>query len=628
MSTQFGLMKDRRFLPFFATQFLGAFNDNLYKNALIILITFQAAQMTSLDPQMLVNLCAGIFILPFFLFSASAGQLADKYEKSKLIRMIKLLEIGIMLVATAGFVFTNLTLLLTALFMMGLQSTLFGPVKYALLPQVLDDSELIGGNALVESGTFVAILLGTIFGGLLIGLPKGGTIVVSVCILSVAVLGYLVSQRIPQVAAVAPDLRFNWNPLTETWNNLKLTKQNRTVFLSILGISWFWFYGAMFLSQFPGFAKDTLGGGEEVVTLLLAVFSIGIGAGSILCERLCGRMVEIGLVPFGSIGLSLFAVDLWWVSSSITPSIDSGVLPFLLDWSHLRILIDLLAIGIFGGFFIVPLYALVQSRSEESVRSRIIAGNNILNAAFMVVASVLAVLLLGAGLSIPTLFLVTAGLNALVAAYIYGLVPEFLLRFLCWILVHAIYRLNKKGCEHIPEDGAALLVANHVSYVDALVISACCARPIRFVMDHQIFNAPLLRFLFRDFRAIPIAAARDDAEVLANAYAQVDAALTAGELVCIFPEGRLTADGELAQFKSGVSRILKTQQVPVIPMALCGLWGSFFSRKYGAAMSAIHSVRLWKKITVVVGIVVPAGEVTPDLLQERVRGLCKEYDKL
>lgn len=436
MSSQFGLLRQRRFLPLFITQFLGAFNDNVLKNAMVILITFQGARMSSADPKLMVNVCAGLFILPFFLFSATAGQLADKFEKSQLIRLVKIIEIAIMLVAAIGFWLPNLALLLTALFLMGMHSTLFGPIKYSILPQHLHDDELIGGNALIESGTFLAILLGTILGGSLIAIDANagdaGRHYASATCFTIAVLGYLASRGIPKAPAPEPGMQINWNPLSETWRSLRFAKQNRTVFLSILGISWFWFYGAMFLSQFPAFAKENLGGGESVVTLLLALFSVGIGVGSLLCEKLSGKQVEPGLVPLGSIGLTVFAIDLYF-AAPIASGGTMGATAFLSQPASWRILVDLVLIGVFGGFYCVPLYALMQTRSEASHRSRTIAANNIVNALFMVIAALLAIVLLGAGCSVPQLFLITAGLNALVAAYIYRLVPEFINRFVRWI---------------------------------------------------------------------------------------------------------------------------------------------------------------------------------------------------
>ena len=619
--TQFSLMHQRRFLPFFLTQFLGAFNDNVYKNALVVLMTFQAARYTELSAGVLVNLAAGLFILPFFLFSATAGQLADKFEKSHLMRLIKLAEIAIMALAATAFALESLPLMLTTLFLMGAQSSLFGPVKYAILPQHLAETELVGGNALVESGTFIAILIGTIAGGIMIALP-GGTLWVSVAVLVLAVAGYFASRGIPVAPAADAGLRMNWNPLTQTWRTIGFTRSNRTVFLSVLGISWFWFYGALFLSQFPGYAKEVLGGDEYAVTLLLAVFSVGIGAGSLLCEKLSGKHVEIGLVPFGSIGLSLFALDLWWASPAAGAMGEGlaigAVLSQAVAW---RVLFDLLMIGLFGGFFIVPLYALIQSRSAPSHRSRIIAGNNILNALFMVVAAGLGAALLAAGVSIAQLFLMTAILNGFVALYIYSLVPEFLLRFIVWVLVHTVYRLKVTGDEQIPEEGAAVIVANHVSFVDALVIMAASRRPIRFVMDHHIFRWPILSFVFRTSRAIPIAPAREDPAMMEKAFDTVAEALAAGELVGLFPEGRITDTGEMKPFRPGIKRIIERSPVPVVPMALRGLWGSTFSRKDGPALRKPLRRGLFNRIVLVVGAPVAPDALRVDALQNTVAAL-------
>lgn len=432
MSSQFKLLTERRFLPLFVTQFLGALNDNILKNAMVILIAFQGAKLTSASPSRMVNVCAGLFILPFFLFSATSGQLADKYEKSKLIRLVKVLEIGIMVIAAVGFWLPSLPWLLIALFLMGMHSTLFGPIKYSILPQHLNENEMIGGNGLIESGTFLAILLGTILGGTLIAMGEYGAHLAAGACMVIAIIGYLASRRIPLAPAPEPEMAINWNPFIETWRNLAALKQNRTVFLSILGISWFWFYGAIFLSQFPAFAKDNLGGGEGVVTLLLAIFSIGIGVGSLLCEKLSGQKVEPGLVPLGSIGLTVFALDLWFFSPE-AGALGLGVGEFLSRPGSIHILIDLVMIGVFGGFYCVPLYALMQMRSEASHRSRVIAANNIMNAAFMVVAALLAITLLSFGVSVPQIFLITGIVNAGIAVYIYSLVPEFINRFAAWV---------------------------------------------------------------------------------------------------------------------------------------------------------------------------------------------------
>ncbi|MCM8595457.1 MFS transporter [Accumulibacter sp.] len=621
MSSQFSLLRTRRFAPFFATQFLGAFNDNLFKNALVVLLTFQAASWTELRPEVLTNLAAGIFILPFFLFSATCGQLADKYDKARLARLVKLLEMVIMAVAWCGFSLHSLPLLLAGLFLLGLHSTLFGPVKYAILPQHLREDELVGGNALVEAGTFVAILVGTLCGGLLAG-AAGHPNWVAYAGLVVAGLGYLCSRGIPAAPAPVPDLVVGLNPLAETWRNIGFARENRTVFLSILGISWFWLYGALFLAQFPAYAKNVLGGSESSVTLLLAVFTVGVGLGSLLCERLSSGHVEIGLVPFGSIGLTLFGIDIAFASPGVLPAgAPLQLVDLLARHETWRVLFDLLALGLFGGFFIVPLYALIQLRSAPEQRARIIAANNILNALFMVVGSLAAAGLLGDGLTIPALFGVAAVCNAAVAIYIYSLVPEFMLRFVAWLLVHSFYRLRNSGIENIPDEGPAILICNHVSFVDPLVIAAASRRPIRFVMDHRIYRTPLIGIVFRHMHAIPIAPARQDAAMMEAAFEEVARALEAGELVAIFPEGRITDTGELYPFRPGVQRIVERTPVPVIPMALQGLWGSFFSRKDGPAMTRPLRRGMFSKIALVVGPPVAPPMATPENLQQIVAGL-------
>ena len=621
MSGQFGLLKEKRFGPLFGTQFLGAFNDNLYKNALVVLLTFQAAQWTTIPVELLGNLAAGLFILPFFLFSATAGQLADKYDKAWLARLSKVLEIIIMVVAAAGFWLHSLSWLLAALFLLGLQSTLFGPVKYAILPQHLREDELVGGNALIEAGTFVSILIGTLAGGLLAG-AVAQPMWIAVGGLAVAVLGYLYSRGIPAAPPPAPELKVNWNPLTETWRSIAFSRGNRTVFLSILGISWFWLYGALFLAQFPAYTKNVLGGGESMVTLLLAIFTVGIGLGSLLCERMSGKHVEIGLVPFGSIGLTLFGLDLYFASPAGLVGTTAHELTALLSLPAIwRVLFDLLMIGVFGGFFIVPLYALVQTRSEASHRARIIAANNIVNALFMVVGALGAAAALGAGLSIPALFGIAALLNAAVAVYIYGLVPEFLLRFIAWLLVKAAYRLRVEGIDRVPLEGPAVIAANHVSFADAVILMGASPRPIRFVMDHRIFRTPLLGFIFRHTGAIPIAPAKEDPTVMEAAFAEVAKALAAGELVGIFPEGNITRDGELQPFRSGITRVLAETPVLVVPMALSGLWGSFFSRIDGKAMQTPFRRGVFSPIELRVGAPLEPAEVTPEALHARVAEL-------
>jgi 1-acyl-sn-glycerol-3-phosphate acyltransferase len=620
--SQFTLLRERRFGPFFGVQFLGAFNDNVFKQALVILLAYNTASFTTLSSDVLQNIAQALFILPFVLFSATAGQIADKYEKSRLIALTVALELLVMMIGAMGFFAHNLPLLLTALFLGGLQSTLFGPVKYAILPQQLAPHELVGGNALVESATSVAVLLGMVYGGWLIARQEWGIAAVAASTCAIPAVALALSRAIPRAPAADPGLRIGWNPLTETVRNLKQLTERRTVYLSILGISWFWFYGAMLVTQFPNLAHSVLMGSEHVVTLLLVCFSVGVGIGSLLCERLSGHKIELGLVPFGAIGLTVFGIDLAWSAANTSPAETLGALEFARDPGHWRLLADLALIGVFGGLYIVPLYALVQSRSDAAARSRTIAGNNILNALFIVAAAVLAIVLFQFGASIPQLILITAVLNAAVAVYIFTLVPEFLMRFMAWLLIHSVYRLEESGIENIPERGPALLVCNHVSYVDAMVILAASPRPIRFVMDHNIFRIPLLSFFFRTAGAIAIAPVREDRETLDRAFDQIAEALERGELVGIFPEGRLTSDGEIGRFQSGTRRILKRSPVPVIPIALSGLWQSLFARSEDKLK---HAGRLFPRIRISVGAARAASSATPDNLRAAVTALRGEW---
>ena len=577
---QFALLKQKRFLPFFVTQFLGAFNDNVFKNALIIMIAFQGVQLAegNASVDFLTNLSAGLFILPFFLFSATAGQWIDKYEKSQSIRFIKFMEVVIMLAAAYAFFIGAIYALIALLFLMGTQSTFFGPAKYSYIPQHLDDTELVAGNALVQMGTFVAILIGTMMGGILIA-DDNGRNMVATAIVILAVLGYISSRYIPLTPSLEPGLKINWNPLTETWRNIAFIHKERVVFLSVLGISWFWFLGATYLVQLPNYTKTTLAGNEQVVTLLLTFFTFGIGGGSLLCNWLSGHKVELGLVPFGSIGLTLFGIDLFFAKPEYVTQGLIGVTEFISHAGSVRIILDVLCIGLFGGFYIVPLFAMIQQRSEPHHLSRIIAGNNIFNALLMVLSAVMAIVLLGAGVSIAELFVIVALLNAVVGVYIFSLVPEFFMRFCVWLLIHSVYHVRKQGLDNIPDEGAAVLVCNHVSYVDALIIAGCIRRPMRFVMYYKIYNLPVLKWLFKTAGAIPIAGRHEDLALMGQAFTEIEQALNNGDLVCIFPEGKLTRNGEMNKFRPGVERILQTTPVPVIPMALNGLWGSAFSRQ-------------------------------------------------
>lgn len=619
-SSQFSLLGQRRFAPFFATQFLGALNDNIFRNGLVILITFQGVRVMNMDHTVLANIAAFLFILPFFLFSATAGQLADKYEKSMLMRRIKLLEIGLMSLAAIALLAEHYSLLLFVLFLMGCQSTLFGPVKYAYLPQKLQSHELVGGNALVESGTYVAIIVGLIIGVEIIDFESNRQTLIAVVLIGVAITGFLASHQIPITEAVDPELKINWNAWQETWHIISFAREEKSVFLSILGISWFWFFGATLTIQIPAYTADILHGNESVVTSLLVAFAVGVGLGSLLCERMSGHRIELGLVPFGSIGMSLFAVDLYFAQPEAAVSTVSSISDFLNRAGSWRILADLALLGAFGGFYSVPLYALIQKRSKRRHLSRIIAANNILNALLMVSAAVISVVVLQLGLSIPELFLIIAVLNAVVAIYIYSLLPEFLMRFLAWLTINIVYRIRPIGLDNIPQEGAAIVVCNHVSFMDPIILGGSVTRPMRFVMHYKIFQMPLLSFIFKTAKAIPIASRSEDEDLMNAAFEKVDAELAAGHIVCIFPEGGLTHDGEIQRFKPGIEKILARRPVPVIPVALGRLWGSWFSRRKNGGIHRIPG-RLFARVPVIFGEPVAPLDATAENLELLVRTL-------
>ena len=618
---QFALLRQRRFAPFFWTQFLGAGNDNLFKFAFTVLVTYQL-QVAWLPPALAGLVIGALFILPFVLFSATSGQLADKLEKTRIIRFVKTFEIFIMLAAALGFMTSNVALLLACVALMGLHSTLFGPVKFAYLPQHLSERELTGGNGMVEMGTFVAILLGNLAGGLLIALPGVGATWVAVGCVATAVLGRLVAQGVPLSPATDPQLAINWNPVSETWRNLLLARQNTVVFRSLLGISWMWFFGAVFLANFPVFAKQVLHGDAHVASLLLVVFSIGIGVGALLCEALGRRHVEIGLVPAGAIGMTLFAVDLYFASRSLPPTAVQTVGQFIQQPAHWRVMADLALLAGSAGLYSVPMYALIQLRSQPTHRARIIAANNILNALFMIVSSLGAGALLGAGSSIPQVFLVTALLNALVGAYLFLLVPEYLLRFVALLLSRLLYRFALRGEQHIPLAGAAIVVCNLGSDVDALLLMAASPRPMRFMMDRRIFAVPVLGWLFKLARAIPMAPHAADPAAHAAALEAADRVLADGELLCIFAEGGLARDGRLQPFNNGVMTILARRPVPVVPVALQNLRGSSVARVDGGAGLPRPLRRgLFSRVGLVTGPALAASQVTPEGLRAQVQAL-------
>lgn len=648
MSNAFSLLATRRFAPLFWAQFLGSFNDNVLKQAVIMMIVYQGVTVWGIAPAEMATFATALLVLPYFLFSSLAGQLADKYPKTLLIQRFKLWEVVLMGGAAAGFLLHRPEVLLTVLFLIGTQATFFGPLKYSVLPQYLKDEELVAGNALVEGGTNLSILLGVVVGGLLIALHaplpgvavEQGAAVVSCLLVVLALVGWLGTLQAPAVPPEAPDLRVDWNPLTTTWRICAAVARERGLWNAILGISWLWTFGFAFLGLVTPWVKDSLHGGESVGTLFLALFSIGVGVGSVLCERLSYNKLELGLVPLGSIGVSLFTLDLALAAGGASAAAPVGSLQTAwelvqhpVNW---RVMADLFLIATFAGFFLVPLYTALQSWSRPAERSRVIAANNIVNALFIVVYAPIQIKLialtaagplpwLGFTLTMPHIFVLLAVLNAAVAIYIYTLIPEFTLRFQAYLLVRGTYRLSARGVENLPESGGVLLVCNHVSFIDWLFIAAAIRRPVRFVMWAGFAKNPIMKRLVKDVRIIPIYPAKEDPEMLNRAMDQIAQELQAGEVVCIFPEGELTPTGKLLPFRTGVERIVARTPVPVVPMALKGLWGSYFSfAEGGKAFVKPFRRGIFSAVELAVGVPVAPEAAKAPLLRQAVADLLGE----
>lgn len=613
------LLSQRRFWPFFWVSFLTGFNDNVFKQALIVLVTVKGLTLGGLSTEVIQFLAPAVIILPFVLASATAGQVSDKWSKATTIRGAKLAELPVMLIGSIGLVTENTTVMVATLFLTGLQSTFFGPAKYSFLPEVLEPDELVGGNGLVETGTFLSVLLGTILGGVLVSLGDYGAWLAASATIVIALLGIGAAFLIEKRPAADPTLKIDLNPVTPNIRIISATRHNEPVFLSIMGISWFWFFGAAFLSLVPAWVAEVAHADATVITSCTALFSIGIGIGSLWCEKLSGGQLELGLVPFGSLGMSLFAIDLAIVG---VPSVPAGLdwLGFLSTFDGIRASIDLAMVAMFGGFFTVPLYTMVQQRTDPTKRAQVIAGNNIINSVFIVAASLALLGLRAAGLSIPAIFATIALANLAVTAYIYHLIPEFMLRFCLWIVCSVMYRLRVVDGHRFPKEGRALVVANHVTFVDFLFLTAACRRPMRFVMYYTFVNTPVLRWMFRDAKVIPIAARHEDPEMLDRAMDAIAAALENDELVCVFPEGMVTRDGKMTPFRPGIEKIVARTPAPVTPVAICNLWGSFFSYS-GRGPFRSPFTRFRSHIDVIVGEPVLPGDVNAHDLALRVAAL-------
>tara|TARA_R110000868_G_scaffold132380_3_gene343187 strand:- start:13072 stop:14970 length:1899 start_codon:yes stop_codon:yes gene_type:complete len=617
------IFKDRRFWPLFWTQFLGALNDNFFKNALVILITYKAIDLWGMNSSTLVAFAGGIFILPFFLFSATAGQLADKYEKADVIRITKITELLVMVIAGIGFWQDNFQLLMIVLFLMGTQSAFFGPLKYGIIPSLVHEDELVPANAAVSMGTFLSILIGTIAGGAVANLQNYVT-PVAMGILGFAALGILTSIPIKHTGQRVKDLKVDWTFFRPTLQVLGITRKNKDVFRSVLGISWFWFFGAAILSVLPAYCKDVVYGDGQVGTMFLAMFTIGMGLGSFITERLSGKRVEVGMVPIACLGMSLFMFDLFWVGYTweIQPITLFSVSEFLAMPQGVRALFDLFMISVCGGCYIVPQYTYVQEGSNREELSRTIAGNNIWNSLFMVVAAV-SVMLMGP-LGIPMILLCLAAVNTVVSFLSYAAYSEFTLRFWQMILTRVFYKVEVEGAENFPLSGPVIVACNHVSFLDWAFIAGVSPRPVRWVIDHAYYYKPGFAFWFRQGKLIPIATRKENPELLQKAFDGVAASVNDGKVIGLFPEGFISRDGQLRRFQPGVGKIVREHKVSVIPMSISGLWGSVFSYEGGKVFFKMpRSLR--RKVKIVIGKPIAANSFETSELEKWITNNIKDY---
>ena len=586
------LLSSKRFLPLFTTQFLGAFNDNLFKNALIFYITYVVIDQYRLDSEILVTIAAGIFVLPFFLFSSTAGKIADKWNKAKLISIIKLIEIPLIVGAASAFLLESITLLLMMLFLMGIQSTFFGPLKYGILPDQLPKNELIEGNALIEAGTFLAILAGTILGGLMI-LANNGATLVAIAMIVTAVTGWLASLFIPSTPARNPEIKIGFKIWSDTQALLQHIQEDKIIFRSILGISWFWLIGATYLSQLPTFSKNIIGGDEQVVTLFLIIFSAGIAIGSLLCNKLLKQEIAATYTPVGILGVTLFSVDLFFAAGQINPAENAlliGVVEYLTIFTHWRILLDLLGIAICGGIFIVPLYAIIQDRAETSHRSRVFAGNNIINALFMVIAAVAISLMYYSKFSVADCFLTLAILNGFVALYISSLLPHALVKSLLQGILYTCYRLKIKGSENYRDVGEkSIIVANHLSFLDAILLSVCIPDQLCFAINTHVAQ----KWWIRPFLFLAETVTIDPTTPMSTRLL-IDK-VKKGKRIVIFPEGRLTVTGSLMKIYEGPAMIADKSGAILLPISIVGAQYTPFSRLKGKLR-----IRWFPKITMTI----------------------------
>lgn len=606
--SQFKLLGVRRFLPLFITQALGAFNDNTFKNALVIVVTYRLAERAGMDPKLFVAVASGVFIVPFFLFSATAGKLADRTEKSKLIKWIKGAEIILMGLATIGFLAESISWMLFVLFLMAVQSAFFGPIKYSILPQHLAEDELVGGNALVGGATFLAILLGTLFGGLLI-LTDSGTTLICTSLIAIATAGFISSWFIPPAEPHSPDLRLRLNIFAETMEVMRHAKARRDVFLAILGISWFWFVGLVFLTQFPTFAKETLNASEQVANMFLAAFSIGIALGSLLCNRLLKGAISAKYVPVASLLITAFSIDLVFASAGAAGNAGElvGITAFLSQPASWRLMFDLVMIAVCGGLYAVPLVSIIQSRTSDATRSRTIAGANIINALFMVGASLAMIAMVAAAFTIPQMFLAVAIANAAVAIYVCKLLPEETVKSIGRLILRLFHRVEIKGWENYEKAGQrAVIVANHTSFLDAPILGSFLPDTPVFGINTHIAQQWWVKPAFLMFDLLPI----DPTSPLG--IRTLIHRVREGRKCVIFPEGRITMTGGLMKVYEGPGTIANMADASILPIRIDGAQYSYFSR-----LGTIFRRRLFPKITVT--ILDPQSITVPEEIKGRAR---------
>ena len=575
-NNQFALLKDARFWPLFVTQFLGAFHDNVFKNALVVLIVFQLAADAPDDSKVLVTIATALFILPFILFSAMGGQLADKLPKQNVIRKVKLAEIGIAFLGALALFTGSIFLSFVTLFALGVQSAFFGPSKYSYLPEQLRQDELIGANALMNTGTFLAILFGTLIGVVLVGLHFGIALV-SALNIATACFGYLSALKIKPTQARAPELKIDFNPFTETFQILKTTfAQKPGVVKSILGVAWFYFLGSVFMTQFPNFAKGTLGADEGVLAFFLMMFSVGIAAGGLLNNRLLKSQVEAIYVPLASIGITIFSLDLYFASNLPARESVIGLGAFLSDFHHWRIILDIGMIAVCGGLFVVPLNAIIQHHTEDTNRSRVIAGSAILNACFVFTASAISVLLLGLGWEIRDLFLAFAFMNVAAAIYICALLPDYLLKSILQGLFKFLYKVEVRGLENYEKAGdRAVIVSNHVALLDPPLLAAFLPGKPMFAVGSAVAEWFWLKPFLKLVDAFPLDPTNPFS--MKSLLREVEK----GKKCVIFPEGRLTETGALMKVYEGPGMVADKADAMILPVRLDGVQHTPFARLKG-----------------------------------------------